>query len=47
MATETNKNVKYTPEQVITQVKKVTEEDKTKIYQKVTTISIALKNKHL
>lgn len=47
MATETNKNVKYTPEQVITQVKKVTEEDKTKIHQKVTSISNAMKDKHL
>ena len=47
MATETNKNVKYTVDQVVTMVKKVTEEDKTKIYQKVTTISNALKDKHL
>lgn len=47
MSTEVNKNRKYTPEEVITLVKKVTEEDKTKIYQKVTSISTALKNKHL
>jgi len=47
MSTEVNKNRKYTSEEVITLVKKVTEEDKTKIYQKVTSISTALKNKHL
>lgn len=47
MSTEVNKNKKYTVDEVITMVKKVSEEDKTKIYQKVTSISTALKNKHL
>ena len=47
MSTEVNKNRKYTVDEVITMVKKVSEEDKTKIYQKVASISTALKNKHL